>query len=104
MERRAPSPVLPSTEFLGPGKPNRPHPMAASNLSAALELEKTDNNIPRHEIIHRQNATSRDADHSVGALLCGPIFPSPGSRSRSRPTPGPPPHPERWLLPVRHQV
>src|SRR5882762_7097777 len=102
MERRAPSPVLRSTVFLGPGKPNRPHPMAASNHSAALELEKTDNNIPRHEIIHRQNATSRDADHSVGALLRGPIFGGPGSRCR--PTPGPPPHPERWFLPVRHQV
>src|SRR2546430_16939628 len=91
-----PPPVLPSTAFF-----HQATEPPASNLLAALELEKTDN-VPRHEIILRQNETSRDADHSVTLPLRGPIFGGPGSRAS--PDPAPPPHPERRLLPVRHQI
>src|ERR1700687_2782952 len=76
----------------------------ASNLSEPLE--KTDN-VPRREIILRQdglrqNGASRSSNPCVGLLLPGPLFHGPVSRAR--PDPGPPPHPEGRLLPVRHQV
>src|ERR1035438_1202467 len=70
--------------------------LTASNLSEAPK--KTDN-VPRHEIILRQDglsqgSTSRGSDPWVALL----------SRTGSHPHPGPPPHPQRRHLPVRYQV